>query len=47
MEHEAGMAIEPDLHLGVFVAAVVVEDDVDELAGWTSASIVMRKPINS
>src|SRR5271155_1326420 len=33
MEHEAGMPFEPGPHLGVLVAAVIVEDDVDELAG--------------
>src|SRR5207248_1781287 len=33
VEHQAGMAIEPGAHLGVIMAAVIVEDDVDELAG--------------
>ena len=32
-KHEAGMPFEPGPHLGVLVAAVIVEDDVDELAG--------------
>src|SRR5215469_16736005 len=32
MEHKAGMSIEPDPHPGVLVAAVVVEDHVDDLA---------------
>jgi hypothetical protein len=41
------MAIEPGLHLGVLVAAVIVENDVDELAGRISASIVLRKRMNS
>ena len=33
MEHETRMAIQPGPHLGVFVTAVIVEDDVDDLAG--------------
>ena len=33
VEHKAGVPIEPGLHLGVLVAAVVVEDDVDNFAG--------------
>jgi hypothetical protein len=33
VEGEAGMVVEPGPHPGVFVAAVVVEDEVDELAG--------------
>ena len=37
MEDEAGMAGEPAQHLGVRVAAVVVEDDVDDLAGRNRA----------
>ena len=41
---EAGMALEPGADLGVLVGGVVVEDDVDELAGrhlaprWRSGS---------
>ena len=34
MEHKTGMAIEPSPDFGVLVAAVIVEDDVDDLAGW-------------
>lgn len=33
VEHEAGMAIEPGVHFAVLVAAIVVKDDVDDLAG--------------
>lgn len=33
VERPAGMAIEPDTHLVVLVGRVVVEDDVDDLAG--------------
>jgi len=33
MEDEAGMATEPGVHLGMLVGGVVVEDDVDNLAG--------------
>jgi hypothetical protein len=33
MEHEAGMPTEPGPQFGVLVAAVIVEDDMDELAG--------------
>ena len=47
MEHEAGMAIEPGPHLGVFMAAVVVEDDMNELAGWEFALDLLRKQMNS
>jgi hypothetical protein len=31
----------------VFVTAVIVEDDVSELAGGISASIALRKRMNS
>ena len=34
MEDEARMAGEPGEHLGLLVGGVVVEDDVDDLAGW-------------
>src|SRR5215472_2960703 len=33
MEHKAGMTTEPSPHLGVLVAGVIVEDDVDDPAG--------------
>src|SRR4051812_28357746 len=34
VEGEAGMAGEPGEHLRLLVGGVVVEDDVDDLAGW-------------
>ena len=34
MEGEALVAIQPGSNLGVLVGSVVVEDDVDGLAGW-------------
>ena len=33
MEDKAGVPVEPSPHLGVLVGGVVVEDDVDDLAG--------------
>ncbi len=34
MERPAGMAVEPGAHLLVLVGRVIVEDDVDDFAGW-------------
>jgi hypothetical protein len=47
MEGEARMAIEPGAYLGVLVAAVIVEDDVDDFAAGIAPSIVLRKRMNS
>jgi hypothetical protein len=33
MEHEARMPFEPGDDLGMLVSAIVIEDDVDDLAG--------------
>ena len=33
VEDEAGVAVEPGAHLGMLVGGVVVEDDMDDLAG--------------
>jgi hypothetical protein len=34
MEDKARVPVEPGANLGVLVRRVVVEDDVDDLAGW-------------
>jgi hypothetical protein len=46
VEDEALVPVEPGADLGMLVGGVVVEDDVDHLAG-TSASIAFRKRMNS
>ena len=47
VEGEARMAVEPGAHLRVLVGGVVVEDDVDDLAGRHLGSMALRKRMNS
>ena len=47
MKHEARMSGEPVQDLRVLMAGVVVEDDMDDLAGRDRASIALRKRMNS
>ena len=47
VEDPAGVPVQPSGDFGVLVAAIVVEDAVDELAGGTAASTVLRKRRNS
>ena len=47
VEHETRMAIEPSPHFGMFVAPVIVKDNVDHLARRVSPSIVLSKRMNS
>jgi hypothetical protein len=47
MKNKPRMPGEPGTHLGVLAGGVIVEDDVDYLAGRMSASMVLRKRINS
>src|SRR6516162_11584766 len=44
MEQETRMPAEPGAHLGVLVAAVVVEDDVHDLPGWDLGLESVEKP---
>ena len=47
MEGEARMPVEPVTDLRVLVGGIVVDDDVDQLAGRDLASMVLRKRMNS
>ena len=47
MEDEPRMPAEPGAHLGVLVGRVIVEDDVDDLAGRDFGFDVLRKRMNS
>ena len=47
MEGPARMAREPGANLGMFVAAVIVENDVDQLAGGDLALEAVEKRRNS
>ena len=46
MKDKPRMPSEPGAHL-VLVGGLIVEDDMDYLAGRMSASMVLRKRINS
>ncbi len=47
MECPTGMTVEPLAHLGMLMRGVIVEDGVDDFAVGTSASIALRKQMNS
>ena len=47
VEDEALMPGEPGANLRMLVGGVVVEDDVDDLPAGTSASMALRKRMNS
>ena len=47
MEGPARMAREPGANLGMFVAAVIVENDADQLAGGDLALEAVEKRRNS